>query len=145
MINQCNYRYSNTFSGRCYFGNAKRLNWHSALRYCRQHNGYLADVDSDAENTAVVNVFQSSRELKVAWIGFNDISKEGKWVWQLKRSSRNVVPYTNWLIKQPDNSNDEDCTEITLRTGVYQSGNKGVWNDNDCITYRAAAVCEKGQ
>jgi hypothetical protein len=62
------------------------------------------------------------------WIGLNDRTTEGVFVWFAGSST-----YTNWGSGEPNNSSDEDCTEVNRDTGV--------WNDVGCGNSRSY-VCE---
>ena len=53
------------------------------------------------------------------WIGYNDISEEGNWIWADGSSSE----YSNWGLGEPDDNNIEDCGVITA---------SGTWNDISC-------------
>lgn len=138
---QCNYQYSTTYRGYCYFGNTQLLSWNKAKSYCNQENAYLADIQSVAENTIVTNVFPPSFNL--TWIGLNDIANERTWVWDLYNSSR-AATYTNWASGEPNDSGGEDCVEILLRKGARPVGNAGEWNDISCTLRSVASVCKKG-
>ena len=64
------------------------------------------------------------------WLGFNDSTTEGAWVWQ----SGAAVSYTNWASGEPNDSRGEDCAEMY--------SNNGQWNDTDCADEELAYVCK---
>ena len=55
------------------------------------------------------------------WIGLNDMSREGGFIW----SDGSAVAYVNWDDGEPNNSGEEDC-------GLILAGKGGVWNDAKC-------------
>ena len=63
------------------------------------------------------------------WIGLNDRSVEGTFVW----SNGEAVTYTNWTAGEPNNSGNEDCAHIW---------SSGTWNDIPCTGYPTPYVCE---
>jgi hypothetical protein len=69
------------------------------------------------------------------WTSGNDISIEGKWIWE--STGVNLSPgYTNWSDGNPDNYKEEDC----LGTGWVENGRPG-WNDFPCGS-GYDAICE---
>ena len=117
--------------------------------------GYLARIDSAAENKAIVSALSAHlspaqlansipndvSEAPFIWIGGSDEDREGRWLW-----SNNGDPfwqgnfngkaiagrYTNWGV-QPDNSGG---AENALAMGLanwpapfYDLGSTGQWND----------------
>ena len=66
------------------------------------------------------------------WFGYNDIRREGHWVWA--NPSGRCKRYTNWHRGEPNNWHNEDCAQM------YRSGK---WNDLRCNA-RLPYVCEFG-
>ncbi|EAT48420.1 AAEL000535-PA [Aedes aegypti] len=99
----------------------------------------LAVISSEAKNVAVLETIQSARangwKLSNVWIGANDISMEGKFIWH---ATGQPVNYTNWALNMPDDLQDEDCVEI-----AYQEYTQWTWkwNDNTC-DFMYNFVCE---
>ena len=50
------------------------------------------------------------RHIKEAWIGYNDIKKEGKWEWCNPSQKNNK--YKNWKKGEPNNAGNEDCAAV---------------------------------
>lgn len=90
-------------------------NWTDARDVCAGHQAHLVVVDDDVENTFVRSFLGND----VLWIGFHDRDTEGNFEW----ISGAPVGFTNWRVDEPNNSNDEDCTEMD---------SDGLWNDIDC-------------
>lgn len=82
-------------------------------------------------DNALENDFVTSLSLDTLWIGLNDISQEGVYVW----ASGSTAAYRRWSSGQPNNEGGQNCVHMTSSTN---------WNDFSCkSTY--AYVCEKGQ
>ncbi len=95
--------------------------WLSGKSICEGVNAHLVTIDSSAENDWVHELFGS------AWIGFNDRSSEGVWVWTNGYSS-----FVRWGGGEPNDAGGEDCA-------VYRGD--GAWNDWSC-GHSAVVVCE---
>ena len=96
--------------------------------------GYLASIESDAENAAVISQSGSGE----FWIGATDSSNPGTFVWVGGAASGAQLSYADWAVGQPD--------ELPSRTCVYVSAKKG-WNDDLCNITRAYLVeyaCDAG-
>lgn len=70
----------------------QKLNYASAAQYAVQRGGYLAEIESSTEQTAVYNalvskvnstytVVQDGGGIAYVWIGANDLNTEGTWIW----------------------------------------------------------------
>ena len=92
--------------------------WTDALSTCQGWGYSLVTVDDSSENSWLAST-HSGIGMGTPWIGFNDRSSEGSWVW----ASGASVSYTNWGSGEPNDSGGEDCGEI------YTSG---AWNDIPC-------------
>jgi len=66
------------------------------------------------------------------WLGANDISTEGTWVWQ---NSGNTANYTQFQSYYPNGGISENCL-----TMWQDNGN---WQDNYCKSPLSFHVCEK--
>ncbi len=78
--------------------------------------GHLVTVNDAAENGMLVSEFTSVPEF---WIGFNDFTTEGTWVWR----SGETPSYTNWNSGEPNDSGGVEDAAVLMR---WQSGK---WND----------------
>ena len=108
----------------CYMAVSSTVNWYGAKSGCESSGGWLVTIHSAAENSLVDGLYGGNK-----WIGFNDIASEGTWVWLYGTSS-----YSNWASGEPNNLNDEDCTE------QYSGGS---WNDLRCSAeYKYGYVCQ---
>ena len=66
------------FNGFCYFTSDKCVNWTTALTKCREQNSVLVDVNNNEENVYL----QHRHNGEKSWLGFNDISSEGTFIWE---------------------------------------------------------------
>ncbi len=102
--------------------------WSTASSSCSSMGYHLVTMNDSAENawvTSYTNTYMTSDP----WIGFNDRSSEGSWVWE----TGETVSYTNWSSSEPNNSGDEDCAHL------YDSG---AWNDHQCSGLSTGYICE---
>lgn len=122
--------------------------------------GYLARVDSERENTALLEALAThvtseqleasipddGSEVPFVWLGGSDIAREGTWTWsnnsdQFWEGDFNGTPknglYSNWGV-QPDSANGaEDGLAMGLGDWpdpFYDLGATGEWNDLDIDT-----------
>lgn len=96
--------------------------WAEAGERCASNGGKLVEIADAAEND-----FLRTKLSTAAWIGLEDRTVEGTWVWQ-----NTSAIWFNWGPTQPDNSNNEDCASLAPT---------GMWNDLPCAA-QAAALCE---
>jgi hypothetical protein len=87
-----------------------------ALARATALGGYLLTINSEAENTWVTSNL-GDYKWDSYWIGFNDKTEEGTFVWANGADST----FTNWNGGEPNNSGDEDVVEF--------NGYNGKWND----------------
>ncbi|XP_078616532.1 echinoidin-like [Branchiostoma floridae x Branchiostoma japonicum] len=107
-------------NGNCYRFFGVAMSWHEAEALCNMYGGHIASISSSEENTFV---FHFISPFERAWIGLNDVDKEGTFVW----SDGTDETFTNWAPNQPDNANaGEHCGEF------YNNAAPGQWNDLPC-------------
>ncbi len=105
-----------------YHLNTNILSFNDAEAAAVGFGGQLATIRSSSQNAEVVTVAGGN----TAWIGFNDRTTEGTFVW----TSGDATPYTNWRSGEPnDAGGNEDATEM-LPTGF--------WNDGEVTTLRTS-------
>ena len=93
--------------------------WSVAVDFCRTQNGYLAIIESEAENKAVAefakNIIDTTPYI---WLGGTDEEREGNWKW----TNGDSFSYTNWDSGEPNNvSNVEHY--------LMMYADNGLWND----------------
>merc|ERR1711872_521668 len=85
---------------------------------------------SDVEQKNVNQILRSGR---MYWIGLEDFTREGYFIWD---SNKEDVEFSNWDVDQPDNYyDDEDCVNMS---------SNGTWNDRGCFYdgWLSHAVCQ---
>lgn len=169
------------FNGHTYQVVTTPLSWSAAKSGANNStyngvSGYLAVIDSEAENAAIYNQLQANigsgsfgsttasdgGGSAYVWIGANDLSTEGTWVWDNTgtqfwsgNQSGSAVGgrYNNWgesggTRNEPDNTNQQDAAGIALQTwpnpnlnAGFVLGTAGQWNDVD-VTNTLYSVIE---
>lgn len=127
-------------AGRCYYRPSASLNWSKARAGC---TGRGVDWDLIRVNTAAENDFTKTNwgTSGSSWIGINDQSAEGSWVWPNdtsgdKWTSKAGAPfYTRWAATEPGG---EDCAVVSHGTG----GSSGSWYEESCTKISARGLCE---
>ncbi|XP_071501609.1 echinoidin-like [Diadema antillarum] len=106
------------FHGMCYrYFSAVRVTWEEAERQCQSFTkpcwdegattgqlGHLVSIHSQEEMDFLITLFDSIRNKRasgnqLAWIGLNDKTTEGSFVW----SDGSEVNYTFWYPNEPNN------------------------------------------
>lgn len=106
-----------------------------AVEYCRSLGGYVARIESKAEDDFLRDLLRDCH-LRYCWIDGSDAELEDEW----KLSNGELMTYGQegdqppWFGKQPDNFNHED--QICL-----SRNHKWMWLDSD-KTRRFGFVCE---
>ncbi|XP_074412061.1 collectin-10 isoform X1 [Zonotrichia albicollis] len=95
-------------------------NYREALIHCRDRGGSLAMPKDEATNALLADYISNSGLFR-AFIGLNDMEREGQFVYADNSPLQN---YSNWKQGEPhDPAGHEDCVEM-LSTGE--------WNDSEC-------------
>ncbi len=111
--------------------------WPDAEAACVSAGGHLAALETAEEHSAVMAHVGGDSNAR-PWIGCNDRTKEGSFVWTTNGKSCNrnsKESYSNWNPGEPNNVNNEDCAEVYSHVG----GDR--WNDLPCSRARAY-LCE---
>lgn len=119
-------------NNRCYWKGSHTGIWTTTRSSCTSLGGDLATINSLTENKFVYHTLhvKSYTESK-AWIGLNDITTEGNFVWV----NGDPVIYTNWNTGEPNDwGGNEDCTVV----GSSSAGHR--WNDELC-TKGLSGIC----
>ena len=139
-ILSANIQGSETYNGHTYALTSTTMYWPAAATAAAAVGGYLATLNTKAENTWLYDKFGhyggTARDL---WIGSRDNVTEGSWYWYNGTTSGdNNVSDTisagakwpdgtvKWASNEPNNSGDEDCGTIR------GSQNVSTWNDFRC-------------
>ncbi|XP_076825901.1 perlucin-like protein isoform X2 [Clavelina lepadiformis] len=107
--------------------------WHDSRYICQSKGGDLAvhGMKDYETRTNIGNVLLNEGAPDV-WIGMNDISREGTFVWLDGSSASNV----NWANGEPNNAGNEDCVLVRPRIYAYKL------NDGACSS-TLTGLCEK--
>ena len=111
------FPYIGKFEEHKYYLAQEWLSWSEAKDLATELGGYLLTINSEAENTWVVNNIGEDYKWDEYWLGLNDISEEGTFVWDNGSEST----YSNWFQGEPNNGGDEDVVAFN----AYE----GKWND----------------
>ena len=125
------YYYSEKLGG-CFpdvFNAQMRLSWPDAQSHCqRYHRSNLVTITSDTDNEIVSSMCRHMS----CWIGFNDRTSEGDWVWV----DETPVSFTAWSSGEPnhDHKGDGQIGENCAAFVHDRPGGMGGdgWNDLPC-------------
>ncbi|XP_059146762.1 lectin BRA-3-like [Physella acuta] len=117
--------------GRCFLLVREPATWNSALSACQYMEGTLATITSLTQLAALraaLNIYDSE-----FWIGANDLTTEGTFVWTEDLSSASVI-YSWWTSDAPytGEGNIWSCVIMKMNNEVY---------DQLCNSYKAFYVC----
>ena len=135
-----NIQGSETNEGHTYALTSSTMSWDSAATAAAAVGGYLATLNTKAENTWLSDKFAhyggTARDL---WIGSKDNVTEGTWYWYNGTTSGDGGVSDNissgakwpdgtskWASNEPNDSGTEDCGTIR------GSQNVSTWNDLNC-------------
>ncbi|KAL9975444.1 hypothetical protein ACROYT_G012605 [Oculina patagonica] len=106
------------FNGYCYFTSSVCTSWLAAVSNCSTMGSHLVTVHNQEENVYIQHRHNGER----SWIGLNDRSVEGSFVW----TNREISWFRFWAPKQPNNIKNQDCVHTLGAKGGY------TWNDVSC-------------
>ena len=108
------------FNGYCYFTSSNCSSWPTAERKCAKMGSHLVTVHNQEENVYI----QHRHNGEKSWIGLNDRSVEGSFLWTKKGTSS----FRFWAPNQPNNYTDQDCVHTLGAKNEY------TWNDFHAMT-----------
>ena len=106
------------FGGYCYFRSHACASWLTAESNCSSMHSDLVTVHNQEENVYIQHRNNGER----SWIGLNDRSVEGSFVW----TNKELSSFRFWAPRQPNNWRDEDCVHTLGAKHGY------TWNDVSC-------------
>jgi len=145
--------YTFTYNGAQYEIVKEKKRWLNAAQCAVERGGYLAEINDAAEQNAInaqianagINV-QNTKALdggnaSYVWLGGNDISTEGKWIWNGNLDAVSVQfwegdasgsavngLYSNWG-DEPDDAAVGGQDGLGLAITNWPLGESGEWND----------------
>ncbi|XP_052760804.1 C-type lectin domain family 6 member A-like [Mya arenaria] len=117
------------FGNSCYLIGARNLNWIDSQSYCNQNGGFLARIDTQAENDYIKAHLKSYPVQASYWIGLNKIRTNGVWT-----NTNTPAKYTDWAPGQPQSGAD-DCVVAAHYFGW-------AWGDYGCHMSNTHQLCE---
>lgn len=146
--------YSFVYNGNTYEVIKENKTWISAAACAVERGGVLAEINESLEQNVIFTELISNAGINVSstigpdggggsyvWIGGNDLTIEGNWVWDGDNSNNGVQfwqgtvsgnpvggLYNNWG-NEPDNWNEQDALGLSLNG--WPLGVAGEWNDVD--------------
>ena len=112
------------FGGYCYFTSPACASWLTVESNCSAMDSDLVTVHNQEENVFI----QHRHDGDKSWIGLNDRSVEGSFVW----TNKEISSFRFWAPKQPNDWNNEDCVHTLGAKHGY------TWNDvpcNNCFNF----------
>ena len=104
-----------TYDGHTYY-RLNNTNWSDAESFAvNVLGGHLATVDDAAENNFIKTTFADAPGSGRVWIGLNDATTEGTFVY----ASGQAYTYTNWDTNEPNNAGNEDYVAMYSGNGFW--------------------------
>merc|ERR1712088_634875 len=135
----------------CYHLSITTMTWLEARDYCIERGGYLAEINSSAEQAVLDSLLPRDSVGPMGyWIGLEEM-EGGSWVWT---TSVTEATYLNWSLGEPNNSGANNDDDRAGEKCVHRLEN-GFWNDFGCHcsdqcklakipNYPMYALCEAG-
>ncbi|CAJ0602700.1 unnamed protein product [Cylicocyclus nassatus] len=121
-------------------------NFDEAESFCQTKGGHLASIHSFEENKFVTELAETGvkgdTHTKATWIGLKQAEwpRSKEWTW----TDGTRVDYSPpWAPNQPDNLNEEHCTQLFSDIMVHKDHDYQKWNDCHCRDSMRAFVCKK--
>jgi hypothetical protein len=100
-------------NGRAYYVSNGTANFATANAAAAATGGYLAAIESAAENTLIRNAM-TSLGIVTYYIGLNDLATEGTYVW----TNGQPLSYQNWNTGEPNNLGNEDAVQVLCQRNL---------------------------
>ena len=106
------------------------MTWFAAKEHCMRKGGKLVEIDSEEENTALVDEINrrgyKKKEMHF-WIGLTDLEKGGDW----RLASNGLKPsYLHWHEGEPNGKGSkQQCARVRVGPKPFW---KDTWSDISC-------------
>ena len=111
--------------GNCYRIFKICATYDQAEQSCQRNEGNLVSIHNSDENKFVFDLWKDTfNGNKNLWIGLNDKSKEGQFVWT-DDTKWPIDDFNPWVRNQQDNNDGEDCVQLVERGRL-------AWNVRSC-------------
>ncbi|XP_054911683.1 CD209 antigen-like protein C [Poeciliopsis prolifica] len=141
------------YASRCFYLSNMEKTWEDARRECLDYKGDLAVVQNEKDQAFLTNMtFQvksasPNGTFHSAWIGLQDMGREGEFFWVNGKKLEYDARY--WIPGEPNNKITvwdtdrigQDCVSILPNIVVGQKGWMNSWDDITCIG-RRHYICE---
>merc|ERR1719430_816016 len=114
----------------CFYVSADYLTWADASSACKAMGATIATVDDSLQDDAITELCGINN----CYIGLNDISAEGSFVWQVDGSALETYSYTNWYANNPTFNTVQNCV-------MKKASQNGQWDDVGCSKTTYTYVC----
>ena len=102
----------------------EKKSWAYAEAHCQWEGGHLASIMSQEDQQEVKDVVNGQ---KYTWIGGNDMTKEGQWMW----SDGSPWAYSNWEKGYKNRGKTDNCVQL-FEDGLWGDGRCGYTNPFVC-------------
>ncbi|XP_078000514.1 low affinity immunoglobulin epsilon Fc receptor-like [Glandiceps talaboti] len=121
----------------------------SAAAVCKSRGGMLANLKDAATDTLIRKLIMDNElddssciENKGFFIGLNDKTVEGTYVWSDGTEVNRCNPYTNWATGEPNDNEKQDTKGQDCVQLWFRGNRQGKWDDEYCDYRPKGFVCE---
>merc|ERR1719430_2847332 len=114
----------------CFYVSADYLTWADASTACMAMGAALATVDNSLQDDAMTELCGDNN----CYIGLNDNSAEGLFVWEADGAALETSSYTNWYANNPIFNAVQNCV-------MKKASQNGQWDDVGCSKTSVSYVC----
>nr|XP_012229540.1 PREDICTED: lithostathine-2-like [Linepithema humile] len=98
----------------------RKLTWNYARQACNTEGGYLAIINSEAEEELLLRLMKENN-VREGWLGIHDLYQEGEWI-TVEGDPLEETGFTKWTTKfpnQPDNyQGNQNCGMLLIEGGL---------------------------
>ncbi|XP_040158799.1 perlucin-like protein [Anopheles arabiensis] len=130
---------NDAYSQQVYVAFLHPLNFFESWQECNINGGYLASIESPAEQTQVEKAMAKARnQTAVYYVGGTAIGRDGRWMWIGLNKEFAHRGYRNFYHDELNNiSRGQNC----LTVGNWDKPNRGKWDELECTTKVDGYIC----